>query len=236
MKSIRYAFADLLYYKKSTILTITAFSIFLLAANTMLNLIDINKLGINRLISFSPDQATIVSYQNWNLFYQYGYIGIIFIYIAVLIVASYSGVITRQATIKKWRLLGFSEIYLMMQVLLELFILLFTSLMIVSILLIIFQNTYETVLLKIHSLLEGEDFRLGIHATMTESVPAGSLDTTQNTEVITMGAQNLSFNKIGERLIQNSLILFATTISCSLIFTSWGIYRNKKTLGSELID
>ncbi|MBL1230465.1 hypothetical protein IW492_14630 [Enterococcus sp. BWB1-3] len=231
MKSIRYAFADLLYYRKSTVLSIIVFSVFLLTANILLNLIDINKLGIDRLILFSPDQATITSYQSWNSFYLYGYIGVIFVYLAALIAASYFGVTSRQSTIKKWRLLGFSEIYIMMQVLLEIILLLFSSLILVSLLLIIFQNTYEAVLLKIHSLLEREDFRLGIHATITESVPSSSLDTNQTAEVISMGTQTLSFNKIGERLIQNSLILLLITVSCSIIFTNWGIYRNKNFFG-----
>lgn len=236
MKSIHYAFADLFYYRKTTVLSIIVFSVFLLAANILLNLIDINNLGIDRLIFFSPDQATITSYQSWNSFYLYSYIGVIFVYTAAVSAASYFFIVNRQSTIKKWRLLGFSKLYIMIQFLLEIFILLFSSLFLVSSLLVVFQNAYETVLLKIHSLLESEDFRLGIHATITESVPAGSLDTNQAAEVISMGTQTLSFNKIGERLIQNSLILLSITVCCSIIFTNWGIYRNKNFLGSDLID
>lgn len=229
MKNLHYAFAHLHYYKKKTVFTIILFSLLLILLNMLLNLIDINKAGFNRLMSFSPEKAVITSYQNWNLLCTYGYIGIVLLLIFMVVIASYFEVLNHTSTIQKWRLLGFSDFYILKQNLLETLILVFGSAFIVSVLLLTFQEAYESVLFNAHRLFQKDVFLSGAHSiTFTESLPVSTSESFYGTTmIIPFDYQNLSLQMIFKEFSQNLFILLGITVSCSIIFTSWGIQRSK---------
>ena len=231
MKSFHYAFADLHFYRKATALSVGVFSLFLLLANTLLNLLDINRLNVHRLMFFTPDRATVTNYQNWNAFYLYGYIAVVVLFFVTVSLALYLDILHRQSALQKWRLLGFSELSIALQSLLELIILITCSVTLVSLVLIIFQNTYETVLLHIHSLFENDDYALSVHSVISETVPASSNgEISQATELLALGNSNLSLAAIMKRLGQSTLLFTTICISCSLFFSKWGFHQIKKSL------
>ncbi|MHC5218646.1 hypothetical protein ACYSNR_18590 [Enterococcus sp. LJL128] len=229
MKSLHYAFADLHYYKKSTLSSIVYGSFFLVFLTVLLNMLDINRIWTKELLTLSPDKETIAASLNWNTIYLLIYVIAALLYTAAAGIMAYREIAQRKAVIQKWRLLGFSDFYIIKQSLLETILVLISVLLISSMFLLVFQNSYESLLLKIHSLVGTTDFRLSIHALQdVDNVPATTSSSIyESVGVFAVNHHSLSLTTIFKRLLQNTVLLTLISSNCALIFTILGTRQSK---------
>ncbi|MBL1226295.1 hypothetical protein [Enterococcus sp. BWR-S5] len=228
LKSLHYAFADLYYYKKSTLVTTIIFSIFLFALNALRNLIDLNNYWIRQLADNGSTKDVLHSYQSWNSVYSSFYIGSIILFSVVISIVFYFAATERKMLIQNWRLLGFSKMYILKQILLEVLIVTIAATIIVSSLLLIFQNVYESVLFHIHSLAEA-DYPLATGSiVITENIPTSDASAGYQTAgFFSFNLQRFSLVDIFAKFNRNTAVLIGITLFAAGLFTSYIIRQSK---------
>lgn len=228
MKSLHYAFADLYYYKKFTIVTTIIFSVFLLIINTVLNLIDLNKYWINKLVASGSNDSALLSYQSWNSIYSSMYIGSIILFGLFISIGFFVEGNKRKALVQKWRLLGFSKVYILKQVLLEVLIITLAATLIVSSFLVIFQNMYESALFHIHSFAEVEHPMATSSIIIAENLPTSTTDSVyQASGLFSFDIQRLSLVDIFGKFNRNSAVLIGISLCVSAFFTGCALCKSK---------
>lgn len=231
LKSLHYAFADLYYYKRSTLITTIMFSIFLLALNALRNLIDLNKFWISQMADYGSDKEMLHSYQNWGTIYSSFYIGSIVLFAALISTVFYLGINERKSLVQKWRLLGFSKLYILKQVLLEVLIITFVSTIIVSSILLIFQNLYESALFHIHALAEADYPLTTGSIVITENIPTTDASTGYQTAgLFSFNLQRFSLVDIFAKFNRNTAILIGITLFSATLFTNHAVRKSKVML------
>ncbi|WP_086348071.1 FtsX-like permease family protein [Candidatus Enterococcus clewellii] len=230
LKSLHYAFADLYYYKKSTLITTIMFSIFLLTLNVIRNLIDLNKFWISQLAEYGSEEKMLQSYQNWNSIYSTFYIGSIILFAAVISIVFYFGINERKSLVQKCRLLGFSKMYILKQVLVEVLIITLVATLIVSSFLLIFQNVYESVLIHVHSLAEAESPLITGSLIVTENIPASTIGADYQTAgLFSFDLQRFSLIDIFAKFNRNIAVLIGITLFTAALFTICVVRKSKVT-------
>lgn len=212
MKNIHYAFASVAYHKKTSFCIAACSAAFLLLSTSLLNLITMEeKLYLKvstsiHIASYAENyQKTIQLYFTLYLIVTIGFL----LLIAFFILRSIS---KKQADMVKWRIMGFSKGFILKQSILETLIPILISGAIVTIFLLVFQHTYEFLLLQGRTLLTKE---VGLQQTIVFSTNVVKENTptsvspilSANTYFLSLEVNQLSLMTILTTLVKNSLLL-----------------------------
>lgn len=148
MKNIRYALASASYHKKSSIAIISVFFIFLILLTSLLNLIDINTYSYHQFEKFGFNSEAISQHKELLTSYYFIIGFTLFLFTILFIFCLFFSLKEKKQDLVKWRLMGFTTSTVIKQFLIEILVLLFISLCFVAIVTLVFQQTYETILVN----------------------------------------------------------------------------------------
>lgn len=224
MRTIHYAIASNTYHRKKTILISIIFFVFLSLLTGILNLIDIEKILFKQYTDLMNTNRTDHFQNNLLIFY----FCILLLYFSIICIFSYFFLKSKQEDIMRWKLMGFSKSYIIKQILAELFIptLIVSFLLLVFVL--IFQHTYDFILLRCHqdiskSLGFLKSLKLySVHSTtITKEMAPLSTSSLDHVRFLDLGITRLSSQYVLLAFFKTYTLLlfllsFVTTIGTSL--------------------
>lgn len=219
MKNIHYAIASVTYHKKTSLAIATCSAGYLLLSTSLLNLIIMDKTLYSQVSTSIHLASYTENYQKTIHLYiaLYLIITLLFLFfIAFLIQRSIS---KKQEDMLKWRIIGFSNRFILKQSILETLIPILVSMVIVTIILLVFQHSYEFLLFHSRSLLTNET---GLRQSVVFSANVVNENTptsvspllSADTYFLSLEVNQLPLGTILITLMKNSLF---TLISASLL-------------------
>lgn len=202
MKTIHYAIASNIYHKKKIFLIGIIFFVFLSLLTGILNLIDIEKI-LFKQYSDLMNTNRADHFQN-NLFISY--FSILVLYLLVITIFSYFFLKSNQDDILKWKLMGFSKSYIIKQILTEFFIPTFFVSFLLLLFVLIFQHTYDFLLLRCHQDISKS---LGFLRTITLHSTKGTDIAKEMTPLATNSTENIRFLDLGITRLPSNYVLSA---------------------------
>lgn len=238
MKSMYCAIASLRYHKKTSFFIGFSFIIALLILTMIDNSFDVEAIIFSRLIALDLVHSP-VSLNDIRAHYLVIYISVIVIYLMLLTVGTHFLLKNRQEDLSNWRLLGFSKSFVVFQLLLEVSFIILMCSIVFFLLLIVFQRTYEFLILYIHQSLF-MDSNKDYHriATRLESSPniqispsahaISSLFKENNVQFLELRPDKLSIQTILLAFSKNLAFLFATSLGVVLFTTALSVLFKRK--------
>ncbi|MEI5992212.1 hypothetical protein A5881_003768 [Enterococcus termitis] len=232
MKSIRYAFASVSYHKKISfgIGVCSAFFLFILTG--LLNLIDIEKSFYNQISKLVNAADYHINYQKTIQFYSSLYLITFFVWGILMTTLLVFSLKIKKQDMMKWRIMGFSNRFVIKQSILESVIPMITGMITVAVFLIVCQHTYEYILIQARPLITQS---LGIKPVaffssniLVESTPNHLASTASNTHFLSMRISSLPIVAIFKAFSRNCLLLLCVTSGITLFSTYFLSLNSKK--------
>lgn len=226
MKNICYAFASVSYHKKISFVIGICSAFFLLLSTSILNLIDMEKMVHNQTTNLVNPSDNLINYQKIMTFYSSLYFVGLFLWVILITTVIFISLQIKEQNIMKWRIMGFSNRFILNQAFWENLILFLAGMLTTAVFLLVFQHTYEFILKLLRSLITDG---MGIkHTTFfssnvqIESTPNQMTDTTGDTYFLSLGINRLPAATIFRAFLKNCLVVFSSTTGMTLLLTySW---------------
>ncbi|MGM0217283.1 hypothetical protein [Enterococcus sp. AZ126] len=232
MNNIRYAFASVSYHKKFSFAVGISSAFFLFLLTSILNLRDIENSFYNQVNTIINNNEYHMNYQKIMQLYSSLYIVTFFIWIVLISTLIYLSLKMKKQDMMKWRIMGFSNRYVIQQSILESIIPLLIGVLITAVFLLICQHTYEYILIQMRPLLTNA---MGIKRVaffspnvFVENTPNQLISTPSDTHFLTTSINNLPFDTILKAFIKNCLLLVTITTSITIFSTYFLSKKSKK--------
>ncbi|MGX7148934.1 FtsX-like permease family protein [Enterococcus ureasiticus] len=232
MKNIRYALASVSYHKKLSfgIGVCSAFFLFLLTS--FLNLQDIEKSFYNQVSSLVYNNEYHMNYQKLMQLYSSLYLVTLFVWVILITILVFISLKLKKQDMLKWRIMGFSNRFVIKQSILESVIPILAGVITVAVFLIVCQHTYEYILIYIRPMLSNG---MGIKRVpffsshvLVESTPNQVINTSGDTHFLAINIRNLPANTIFNAFFKNCLLLLFITTTITLISTYFISRKSQK--------
>ena len=209
MKTIHYAIASNTYHLKKTIILSIIFLLFLSLLTGTLNLIDIEKILYNQYIDFTNTTPTALFQKRLQNYYFL----ILFLYVIAISIYSYFFLKTKQEDLIKWKLMGLSNFFIIKQILVEFFIPTFFVTFSVLLFLLIFQNTYDSVLFTCyHEISKPLNFFKSFNTPLTKSTMMVKEMTPLTNTMDHIQYLDLGINCLPSKYVWSALVKTYTTL------------------------
>lgn len=232
MKNIRYAFASVSYHKKLSF-AIGACSVFFLFLLTgILNLQDIEKSFYNQVINLINNNKYHANYQKIMQLYSSLYFLTLIIWMIVITILIVISLNVKKQDMMKWRIMGFSNRFVIKQSIVESIIPLFIGIMTMAVFLVVCQHTYEYILIYVRPMIANG---MGINRVpfftsqvLIESTPNQIINSSGDTNFLSLTVSNLPFTTILKAFSKNCLLLLSITTVITLISTYFLSRKSQK--------
>ncbi|MGX7243252.1 FtsX-like permease family protein [Enterococcus quebecensis] len=231
MKNIRYAFASVSYHKKISFSIGVCSAIFLFFSTSILNLIDIEKTVFNQVHSYITNSDYLINYQKIMKLYSSMYLAILILGIILIARLFFISLRIKEQDMMKWRIMGFSNRFIIKQSLLENLIPIIAGIFTAAVFLLVCQHTYEFFLIYVRPLISDVT---GIRrvsffssSVLLENSPNQIANLTNNTHFFTVGVNRLPFATIFRAFLKNCLIILSTSTGMTLLLT---YFSSKKSI------
>ncbi|WP_430601746.1 hypothetical protein IGJ02_001770 [Enterococcus sp. DIV0724b] len=232
MKNLRYAFASVSYHKKISFVIGACSTFFLFILTGILNLRDIERSFYTQVSSIINNTDYHTNYQKIMQMYSSIYLFILFIWMILITGLLFISLKLKKQDMMKWRIMGFSNRFVIKQSILESIIPMIIGIITTAVFLIVFQHTYEYILLHARPLLAD---KMGIKRVpffsskvIVESTPNQFINTAGDTYFLSMRISGLSVNTIFKAFTKNCLLLLAIATGITLSATYFLSKTSKK--------
>ncbi|MDA9470431.1 hypothetical protein [Enterococcus sp. 5H] len=223
MKNIRYAFASVSYHKKISFCIGVCSAFFLFLSTSILNLIDMEKNLYKQVSNLANISDYITNYQKITRTYFVLYLILICLWTILITALVYISLKMKKQDIIKWRIMGFSNRFVIKQSIWEILIPALAGIITTALFLLVCQHTYEFILNQIKPLIANG---MGIKRVaffssnvVLESIPNQFMNTTGNTHFLSLEISQLPVATVFKAFIKNCLILVSTTTIVTLFLT-----------------
>lgn len=232
MKNIRYAFASVSYHKKLSFGIGVCSSFFLFLLTSILNLQDIEEAFYNQVGSIINNNEYHISYQKIIQLYSSLYLIVSIIWVVLVTLLIWISLKIKKADMMKWRIMGFSNRFVIQQSLLESIIPIIVGVIVAFVFLIVCQHTYEYILVYIRPLLANG---MGItrvpffsSQVLVENTPNEIVNTSRETHFLTISISSLPISSIVKAFSKNCLLLLSSTTGVTLFSTYVLLRKSQK--------
>lgn len=237
MKSIRYALASVSYHKKISFSIGICSAFFLFILTSLLNLIDIEKSFYSQLSTLANVADYHINYQKTIQFYSSLYLITCFVWGSLITILLFISLKIKKQDMMKWRIMGFSNRFVIKQSILESIIPIITGIVTVAVFLAVCQHTYEYILIQARPLFAKG---LGIKPVaffssnlLVESTPNYLANKAGDIHFLSMRISNLPIVTIFKAFSRNCLLLLSLGSGITLSLTYFLSFNSKKYLGRE---
>lgn len=209
MNSIHYALASIVYHKKYSYFLgiISVITIFILA--TILNMINVEQQANSQIKDWINLSDYYSNYNKTIYFYTLSYLICFILLLVLLSISFYHFSKNKEKEVIKWRIMGFSDRFIMRQIILENMIPIFMGCLFIFLIILVFQDSYTQFILGIKPVIS--EF-LGI-----KNFPLFSSTTSESTINISLNHENTLFVSAQIRDLSNQTIIFSILKSCCLL-------------------
>jgi hypothetical protein len=236
LTNFRYALASVSYHKKMAVGIGLTSAIFLFSATSMLNIIDLERAIYRQLNQWISVSSYFTNYHKTIQFYYAAYFILLLLGSLALSLCIVFFIKAKEQDFMKWRLVGFSNFFIVKQSIIESLIPVVTSLFFMMILLAVFQHTYEYLLMSGRPWLsKWIDLKpLSIFSSQEAASAANSATNlsmlNSNVHFFSLNINNLSGSAIIRALSINGCYLIGLTSIITFLFTYYFIKKAKKQI------
>lgn len=174
----------------------------------------------------------IVNYQKITRTYLVLYLLLICLWTILIIVLVYISLKMKKQDIIKWRIMGFSNRFVIKQSIWEILIPALAGIITTALFLLVCQHTYDFILSQIRPLIANG---MGIKKVaffssniVLESIPNQFMNTTGNTHFLSLEISQLPITTVFKAFIKNCLIVVSSTIIVTLFLTYFFSRKTKQ--------
>lgn len=172
------------------------------------------------------------NYQKIMQVYSSLYIICLLLWIILMTLVVFISLKIKEQDIMKWRIMGFSNRFVIKQTILEILIPMMLGILMTAVFLIVCQHTYEYLLIKTRPLLSSG---MGIKQVpffssqvLIESTPNAAINKAVDTHFLSMRISSLSVSTIFNAFSKNCLLMISLTTGITLASTSIISRKSKK--------
>lgn len=230
MNSIHYALASIVYHKKHSYFLgiISVITIFILS--TILNMINVERQINTQIKDWINFSDYYVNYNKTIYFFNLLYFIFFLLLIGLLFISLYHFSKKKEKELIKWRIMGFSDRFIMRQVILENMIPIFMGCLFISLTILVFQDSYTKFILGIKPVISEfigiKNFSL-FSSTTNESTINISLNN-ENTLFVSAQIRDLSNQTIMLSILKSCYLLLAGSFIINLLIAYYSILKSKK--------
>jgi len=233
LKNIRYAFASVSYHKKISFSIGVCSALFLFLLTSILNLKDLERSLYNQVSTVINNTDYHFNYQKIMQLYTSLYVVTLVLWTILITLLLFISLKLKKQDMMKWRIMGFSNGFVMKQSILESIIPIAFGILVTAVFLGVCQHTYEYILIQARPILANE---LGIKRVtlfsskmIIESTPSSQLiDSTADTHFLSLRISNLPGAAIFRAFSKSSFLVLSITALSTLISTSLLSKQSKK--------
>lgn len=232
MKNIRYAFASVSYHKKISFSIGVCSAFFLFLLTSILNLKDLESSLYNQVSTIINNTDYHFNYQKIMQLYTSLYIVTLVLWTILITLLLFISLKLKKQDMMKWRIMGFSNGFVMKQSILESMIPIAFGILVTAVFLGVCQHTYEYILIQARPILANG---LGIKRVtlfsskiLIESTPSQLIDSTADTHFLSLRISNLPVAAIFRAFSKSSFIVVSITAVSTLVSTYLLSRQSKK--------
>ncbi|EOL44243.1 hypothetical protein [Enterococcus caccae] len=232
MKNIRYAFASVSYHKKISFVIGASSAIFLFLLTSLLNLKYLETSLYDQVSPLINNSDYHLNYQKTMQLYTSLYIVTLILWTILIALFVFISLKIKQQDMLKWRIMGFSNRFVIKQSILESIIPIALGIFTIALFLGVCQHTYEFILIEVRPLLANgigiKRVALFSSNVLIESTPNQVLNSTAGTHFLSMRINSLPVATIFKAFSKNSMLLLSITTVITLISTYFLSKKSKK--------